>query len=222
MTDTHVHIPSEVLFQNPSLMGLDIETLRSCLLINKDWLQCINKFKKTSIEASFSKFTPMIQLPISNDNTAFRLCELYRFLTIIQDHIRCPDTKNINLLMNRTLFQKNITEDMVDVTLRILLNLQEYIRMKDTYENDPSEWYHVIVRVLIIGYTFQFIDMIYQSNLIRYTSNMRLKQSILDRGNILSQQIEKITIHHPTYKLLCNKINRNLRYTCRSVRKYTH
>jgi hypothetical protein len=218
MTNPCVHIPGEVLFQNPSILGFDIETIRTCMLINKDWLKCIQSFKKQSIESSFSKFREMTKLSITDDNNAFRLNELHRFLTIIQNHIICPDMNNIKLLMNRELFQKNITEDSVDVTLKCLLNIQTYMWLEDNYEINKTDWRHVIIRILVIGYTFQFIDKIFLLNLQRYTDNTHLKQAILERGRFLSQQIKEVTYYQPNYKTLCNNVQRILRHTCRSIK----
>lgn len=215
-----IHIPSEVIFQNPSLMDLDIETLRTCMLINKDWYTCMNHIKKHIIEASFSNFIELTKIPISDENTSFQLSNLHSFLTRIQHHIQCPNGKNIKVLMNQNLFQKHIKEKTAETTLRMLLNIQDHISNHTNGEfNEYEDNIRTIIRIIVIQYTFQFIDHIYQQRVSTFINSSRLKHVILERGNALCYQIKEFSIKHPHYKTICDNIQRHIRYTCRSICK---
>jgi len=215
------YIPPNVLFNNPINVGFDVSLIQSCLMVNKEWYQCLNSIKDHVIKQSFKPFEYFTSMEITSTNTSFQLCHFYKMLEFIHSYINTPNPVLLKSILNKPIFNSIIgNKDKVHCTLKTLLTIHEYIASIDPYEYNNMNASFVILRVIVISYAFKYIEQIYNENITDYTQNQKLTNMILFRGNILQRQMFMIIRQHPSYKHYCMNVQRTLRYTLRCVRKY--
>lgn len=210
------YIPCHVLFQNPSLMEMDLTTFASCCVVDKEWRSFFRTLYPNFVSEQFKKYTSLIGIHVTETNTNFILPKLMSFLENIDQFMQCPTIEVLIHLHKMNLFKREMTEEKTYNTCRILLNILEY--SLELSQEDPEM---VCFRIMLTYKIYQIHEYIISSSFETYLIKSKYYvPTILERGEVIELQVQKHKTSGTDSRLLqmFDDLTRQIRYTRRILR----
>lgn len=215
MTATMPYIPSEVLFQNLQTMDMDLQTLSSCMFVNKEWYHYMREKYPTILQSHFEPYEKILGKKITKDNTSFSLRRFYYYLKNMVDYMEHPNVNTLVRLHKASLFVKEISEEKAFTTFHILLNMMHYSSSVPSQTSDM-----VYLRMVLLYQVYMYIQHILSSSLHLFLQNKKFLMMILGKGKEFEEGLQRMKYAHPSLQKMSEETTRMIRYTCRVVKPY--
>lgn len=210
------YIPCHVLFQNPSLMEMDLTTFASCCVVDKEWRSFFRTLYPNFVSEQFKKYESLIGIRVTETNTNFVLPILMSFLENIDLFMQCPTIEVLIHLHKMNLFKREMSEENTYNTCKILLNILEY--SLELSNEDPEM---VCFRIMLTYKMYQIHVYIISSSFETYlVKSKHYVPCVIEKGRVLEKQLQKERARTIDSRLLqmFDDLTRQIRYTRRILR----
>lgn len=209
------YIPCHVLFQNPSLMGMDLQTFASCSEVNKEWNSFVRTLYPDFVSEQFKKYDSLTLIHVTETNTNFVLPVLMSFLEKIDEFMDYPTIDLLMELHRMQLFKRVMTEENIFNTCKILVNILDYSMDISTSDSEM-----ICFRSMLSYKIYQLHEYIFSASFETYTKNNNYMRTIMERGRVIETQLqkEKARTTDPRLLQMFTELGRQIRYVRRILR----